>query len=138
MLQSNTISSYAIHGVLAAICAGIVGGILLGGITYSKFGTTAFAYAAMAFSGISLIMGLVIIPMMLLRRVLSEPYYFITLILLGFFGTMLAVNLMMGNNLLSDTAWQQWIVVSYGITGTLCMLVAWIYLHYSQAKWFNA
>lgn len=138
MPPNNNVSNYAIHGVIAALCAGLVGGILFGGITYSKFESAAFAYAAMAFSGITMIMGIAIIPMMLLRHILSAPYYFITLILLGFFGTMLAVNLIMGNNLLSASAWQQWIVISYGVTGTLCTLVAWAYLHYSQAKWFNA
>lgn len=137
MPLNNKVLRYATHGVIAALCAGLVGGLLFGGITYSKFGTAAFAYAAMAFSGVTLLMSIVIIPMMLLRHVVSSFWYFITLMLLGFFGTMLVINLVMGNNPFSAAAWQQWIVVTYGLTATLCVLAAWVYLHFSQRKWFG-
>lgn len=137
MPQNNRLSAYLFHGALAALCAGFIGGALFGAVSYAKFGNLAFAYAAVASGTIFMVMGLVILPLMLLRSYIKEPYYFITLSVLGFFGSLFIVNLIIGNNPLSAEAWQPWIVVSFGVTGTVCILIAWSYLHFSETKWLH-
>ena len=134
MHQSNRPSTRLIQGLWASVSAGLAGAALYGVVSVSHFGLTALAFAAIAFAACFLIMILLIFPLMWIGGRVGEPWFFLVMLGCGFFGAITGVNLVIGNSILDSSAWQPWLIASYGVTGAISTFAAWLYLFWRNKR----